>query len=305
MELGVSSRQLGGALPITRIRKFLRLVMIEHSVFALPFAYLSALTAMFTLSPRVDWRRLLLITIAMVGARTFAMAVNRIIDREIDARNPRTAQRALVTGEMSVRSAWTGAAVALLVFFGAAGLLSPLCLALAPFAALPLIVYPYTKRFTWLPHAFLALAQAVGPIGAWIAVTNRLSWPAVILGVAVGCWIGGFDLIYACQDVATDSAQGVYSLPVRFGVGIALTTARAVHAGVMMLFILFGIMEGFDALWWFGLTITAAAFFYEHSLVAPNDLSKVNRAFFTVNGFVGIWLFACALADLAMRGLRP
>jgi 4-hydroxybenzoate polyprenyltransferase len=286
-------------------RKFLRLVVIEHSVFALPFAYLSALTAMFALGPRVDWRRLLLITIAMVGARTFAMAVNRIIDREIDARNPRTAQRELVTGQVSMRTAWIGAAVALAVFFAAAGLLSPLCLALAPIAAVPLIVYPYAKRFTWLPHAFLALAQAIGPIGAWIAVTNSLSWPALILGLAVGCWIGGFDLIYSCQDVVADRDQGVRSLPVRFGVGPALTAARAVHAGVMVLFILFGVMEGFDALWWFGLTITAAAFFYEHSLVGPSDLSKVNRAFFTVNGFVGIWLFACALADLAMRGLRP
>jgi 4-hydroxybenzoate polyprenyltransferase len=290
---------------LNSIRKFLHLVQIEHSVFALPFAYLSALTAMFALAPRVDWWRLLLITIAMVGARTFAMAVNRIIDREIDAQNPRTAQRELVTGQMSVRSAWLGAAAALVVFFGAAGLLSPLCLALAPLAALPLIIYPYAKRFTWLPHAFLALAQAVGPIGAWIAVMNKLSWPAVILGVAVGCWIGGFDLIYACQDVAADRVNGVHSLPVRFGVGVALTTARAVHAVVMALFILFGVLEGFDAVWWFGLTITAAAFFYEHSLVAPNDLSKVNRAFFTVNGFVGIWLFCCALADLAMRGLRP
>src|SRR5438067_7019232 len=197
--LPLSSLSLRGSTSM--LRKFLRFVTFEHSVFALPFAYLSALTAMFAISPRVDWRRLLLITVAMVGARTFAMAVNRIIDREIDARNPRTAKRELVTGEMSVRSAWIGAGVALIVFFGAAGLLSPLCLALAPLAALPLIVYPYTKRFTWLPHAFLALAQAVGPIGAWIAVTSRLSWPAVILGVAVGCWIGGFDLIYACQDV--------------------------------------------------------------------------------------------------------
>jgi len=299
----VSAAVLTG--PSVHVRKFLRLVMIEHSVFALPFAYLSALTAMFDLSGRVNWGRLALITLAMVGARTFAMAVNRIIDREIDARNPRTAQRELVTGAMSTRTAAIGAAVALAVFLTAAGLLSPLCVALAPIAAAVLVIYPYAKRFSWAPHAFLALAQAAGPIGAWIAVRNRLDWPGALLGIAVGLWIGGFDLIYACQDVAADRAGGMQSLPVRFGIRAALVTARMAHGIVMLLFVVFGLLEGFDVLWWVGLLGTAVAFYYEHSLVTPSDLSKVNRAFFTVNGFVGIWLFGSALADLAARGLRP
>ena len=291
--------------PSRHISKFLRLVVIEHSVFALPFAYLSALTAMFGMNQRVDWPRLLLITIAMVGARTFAMATNRIIDREIDARNPRTANRELVTGEVSVRSAWIGSAVALAVFLAAAGLLTPLALALAPVAAVALVVYPYAKRFTWAPHALLGLAQAIGPIGAWIAVTNSLTWPAAMLGIAVGCWIGGFDLIYSCQDVESDQRQGVQSLPARFGIAVALFTARGAHVVTMGLFAGFGALEGFGPLWWFGLTGTAAAFVYEHTLVRPCDLSKVNRAFFTVNGFVGMWLFFWALADVAARGLRP
>lgn len=280
-------------------------MVIEHSVFALPFAYLSALTAMLTQSQRVDWPRLALITVAMVSARTFAMATNRIIDREIDARNPRTANRELVTGEVSLRTAWFGSALALAIFLLAAGLLNTLSLILAPIAAAVLVIYPYAKRFTWAPHAFLALGQAIGPIGAWIGVTGGLTWPAAMLGIAVGCWIGGFDLIYSCQDVESDRAQGVQSLPARFGMATALQTARAAHVVTMALFAAFGALEGFGLLWWLGLAGTALAFVYEHALVRPDDLSRVNRAFFTVNGFVGIWLFVWALADLAVRGLRP
>jgi 4-hydroxybenzoate polyprenyltransferase len=287
------------------VRTFLRLVVIEHSVFALPFAYLSALTAMLAQSQRVDWPRLALITIAMVSARTFAMATNRIIDREIDGRNPRTANRELVTGEVSLPTAWLGSAVALAIFLLAAGLLNTLSLILAPIAAAVLVIYPYAKRFTWAPHAFLGLAQAIGPIGAWIGVTGGLTWPAAMLGIAVGCWIGGFDLIYSCQDVESDRAQGVQSLPARFGMAAALQTARAAHLVTMALFAAFGALEGFGLLWWLGLAGTALAFVYEHALVRPDDLSRVNRAFFTVNGFVGIWLFAWALADLAVRGLTP
>lgn len=205
-----------------RTKAFLRLVMIEHSVFALPFAYIAALTAMFQMDRNIHWWRLLLVTIAMVGLRTFAMAVNRIIDREIDARNPRTAHRELVTGAMSVKSAWTGALMALVVFLGAAALLNPLCLALAPIAVIPMVVYPYGKRFTNFPQAILGLAQAMGPVGAWLAITGEWSWDAVILGLAVGIWIGGFDLIYACQDVETDREVGVMSVPARFGVPAAI-----------------------------------------------------------------------------------
>lgn len=213
-----------------RTKAFLRLVMIEHSVFALPFAYIAALTAMFQMDRNIHWWRLLLVTIAMVGLRTFAMAVNRIIDREIDARNPRTAHRELVTGAMSVKSAWTGALMALVVFLGAAALLNPLCLALAPIAVIPMVVYPYGKRFTNFPQAILGLAQAMGPVGAWLAITGEWSWDAVVLGLAVGIWIGGFDLIYACQDVETDREVGVMSVPARFGIPAAIWGARGCHA---------------------------------------------------------------------------
>ncbi|WP_431042864.1 menaquinone biosynthesis prenyltransferase MqnP [Streptomyces sp. P1-3] len=286
-----------------RTKAFLRLVMIEHSVFALPFAYIAALTAMFSDDERVHWAELLLVTVAMVGLRTFAMAANRIIDREIDARNPRTAGRELVTGAVSVRSAWTGALIALVVFLGAAALLNPLCLALAPVAVVPMVVYPYGKRFTNFPQAILGLAQAMGPVGAWLAVTGAWSWDAVILGLAVGVWIGGFDLIYACQDVETDREQGVGSVPARFGIPAALWGARGCHAVTTALLVWYALATGAGAFFWCGLLVVAAAFVYEHNVVRPHDLSRLNRAFFTVNGFVGIALFVCALADLLVRGL--
>lgn len=286
-----------------RTRAFLRLVMIEHSVFALPFAYIAALTAMFQLDRNIHWVRLLLITVAMVGLRTFAMACNRIIDREIDARNPRTANREIVTGAVSVRSAWTGAGVAVVFFLGAAALLNPLCLALAPIAVIPMVVYPYGKRFTDFPHAILGLAQAMGPVGAWLAVTGEWSWDAVILGLAVGVWIGGFDLIFACQDVAADRAHGVKSTPARFGIPAALYGARVCHAVTTALLVWYALATHAGVFFWVGLVVVAGAFLYEHTIVKPHDLSRLNRAFFTVNGFIGIALFVCALLDLLVRGL--
>lgn len=291
-----------------RVRSFLKLVAIEHSVFALPFAYLAALTAMTLRSGHVNWLDLGLITIAMVGARTFAMAANRAIDRHIDARNPRTARRELVTGAVSISTAWTGAAVALGVFLVASAALNPLCLTLAPLAAVPLAAYPYAKRFTDWPHAVLTLAQMIGPIGAWVGVTGTFagSGPAWVLAAAVGLWIGGFDLIYACQDADVDRTIGVRSVPARYGVAFALRLSVAAHGVTFALFVWFGNLVGLGWLWWVGLALAGAAFIYEHAIVRPTDLSRVNRAFFTANGFVGIVLFVFALLDLVVRlNLRP
>jgi 4-hydroxybenzoate polyprenyltransferase len=298
------------AEPLTRggVRGFLRLVAIEHSVFALPFAYVAALTAM-KLHPfapgehgafvdgvaiRVRWADLLLVTVAMVAARTFAMAANRVIDRELDARNPRTATRELVTGALPVRTAVAGMAVSLAVFLASAALLDPLCLALAPVALVPLTLYPYAKRVTWLCHYVLGLAQAIAPVGAWVAVTKTTSgWlPAIWLGLAVGTWIAAFDLIYACQDIDSDRREGVHSLPARFGAKTALAVSIATHVVTVALLVAFGISAGRGAIWYAGVALTAAALAYEHAL------SRVNRAFFTVNGWVGVGLFAFALADL-------
>jgi 4-hydroxybenzoate polyprenyltransferase len=289
-----------------RTRSFLRLVMIEHSVFALPFAYLAALTAMTLATGRVDWATLALVTVAMVAARTVAMAANRIIDRRIDAQNPRTAGRELVTGAVSLRTAWVGLAVSLAVFFASVAALNPLCLLLSPVALFLLVIYSYAKRFTNYPQAFLAMAQAVAPVGAWIAVTGHWSWPACVLGLAVGTWIGGFDCIYACQDYEADKRIGVGSVPVRFGIAGSLRISTATHVATMALFAWYGVLVGFGWPWWLGLAVTGGVLAYEHAIVRPDDLSRVNRAFFTANGVIGIVLFLFALVDLVARlGLRP
>jgi 4-hydroxybenzoate polyprenyltransferase len=285
------------------VRAFLRLVMIEHSIFALPFAYLAALTAML---PRIQGRTLALITVAMVAGRTVAMAANRIIDRHIDARNPRTAMRELITGVVSLRAAWLGLGLSMVVFLASAAALNWLCLLLSPLAVFALVIYSYAKRFTNYPQAFLALAQAVAPIGAWIGVTGHWSWPAVLLGVAVGTWIGGFDCIYACQDYEADKRIGVGSVPVRWGLAGALRISSGVHVVTMAFFVWFGLVTGYGWLWWLGLALTAGVLVYEHSIVKADDMSRVNRAFFTANGVIGIAVFVFALADLVLlQGLRP
>ncbi|MGN6606697.1 MAG: menaquinone biosynthesis prenyltransferase MqnP [Jatrophihabitans sp.] len=286
------------------VRKFLSLVMIEHSVFALPFAYIAALTAMWRQTSSVHWVQLLLITVAMVGARTVAMSANRILDRNFDALNPRTARRELVTGELTVASAWIGTAVALAVFLGSAAALSWLCLALAPVAVFLLVLYSYGKRFTDFPQLLLAIAQFVAPVGAWIAVTGSGSWAATALGIAVGTWIGGFDLIYSCQDAEVDRRIGSRSFPARFGVPAALRASSVVHVVTVAAFLWFGVAASLGGWWFAGVALTAVVLVYEHSIVRADDLSRVNRAFFTANGVIGIGLFAFALVDLLANGLR-
>src|SRR3954447_24573282 len=286
-----------------RVQRFLRLVMIEHSVFALPFAYIAALTAMWQLTRSVHWVELLLITVAMVSARTVAMSANRILDRNFDALNPRTAKRELVTGELSVRTAEVGTLIALVIFLGSAAALSWLCLALAPIAVFLLVLYSYGKRFTDFPQVLLALAQFVAPVGAWLAVTNHASWAATALGLAVGTWIGGFDLIYSCQDAEVDRRIGSRSFPARFGVAAALRTSALTHVATVAAFVWFGVAAGLGWLWMTGVALTAAILGYEHLIVRPDDLSRVNRAFFTANGVIGIGLFGFALADLIRLGL--
>jgi 4-hydroxybenzoate polyprenyltransferase len=289
--------------PRAGVRAFLRLVMIEHSIFALPFAYIAALTAMWRQTRSVHWGQLLLITVAMVSARTVAMSANRILDRKYDALNPRTAKRELVTGAMTLRTAWTGTVVALVIFLASAAALSWLCLALAPVAVALLVLYSYGKRFTDFPQVLLALAQMVAPIGAWLAVTAHISWISFALGLAVGTWIAGFDLIYSCQDAEVDRRIGSRSFPARFGIPVALRTSSAVHVGTFAAFVWFGAAAGLGWLWWLGLGLAAVVLIYEHGIVRANDLSRVNRAFFTANGVIGIGLFAFTVADLVTHGL--
>ena len=283
-----------------RTKAFLRLVMIEHSVFALPFAYIAALTAMFQMDKNIHWGRLLLVTICMVGLRTFAMAVNRIIDREIDARNPRTAHRELVTGAMSVKHAWTGALIAVVIFLGSAALLNPLCLALSPLALAWVLGYSLSKRFTWWPHLWLGLGLAIAPVGGYLAVVGRWSeppWTLIAIAVAVATWVAGFDIFYALPDEGFDRAEGLRSAVVRLGERRAILLAKLLHGVTVPALALFGWGAGFGLWYYLGVLAAAAILAYEHRLVRPGDLSRLDAAFFTMNGVMSLTVFAFALVD--------
>ena len=242
------------------VRGFLDMIAFEHSVFALPFALLAVWAASdgAPAARDVAW-----VVVAMVAARTAAMAANRIADRAIDAANPRTAQRELVTGAVSLRVATAGLALSVGVFAVAVSQLDRVVWPLAPVALVLLVGYPYVKRWSWTAHFALGLTQAVAPVGAWLAVTGRWSWSAVALGLAVGCWVAGFDLIYATQDVDADRALGVHSLPEDFSVGAALTASRLLHVATVALLVTFGVADGRGWLWWAAVAGGAAMLVYE------------------------------------------
>jgi 4-hydroxybenzoate polyprenyltransferase len=279
------------------------MIRFEHTVFALPFAYLGmvlAAAAEGKIWPA--WRQFLWITVAMAAARTLAMTVNRLADREFDARNPRTTGRALPTGRLSVRTAQVAAAVAGLLLVVAAWQLNPLCLTLLPGAALLLVGYHYTKRFTWLSHWVLGLTDGAAALGAWIAVRPELENPIPwLVWLAVTVWIAGFDLIYACQDVDFDRRAGLHSVPARFGNAAALQLAQANHALTVLLLAAVGLLAGLAWPFWLGLAIIAGLLIYEHSLVRPDDLSRLDLAFFNVNGYISIIAFVSVLAALLTR----
>jgi 4-hydroxybenzoate polyprenyltransferase len=272
-----------------RLRTVLEMIKFEHSVFALPFALTGALlAARATTHGWPTLRQILLVILAMVAARTAAMTINRIVDLRYDKENPRTKMRALATGALSVSFAWTFTLVAIAVFFLAAWQLNPLALKLAPVALAILFFYSYTKRFTNWSHLFLGFALGISPAAAWIAITGGLDWRMLILCAAVTLWVGGFDVLYACQDVQFDREAGLYSVPKRFGVANALWIARVMHVGVVIL--LSWLAASFRLPWpaWAGIAVVAALLGYEHSLVKANDLSKLNAAFFAVNGYISI-----------------
>ena len=270
-------------------------IKFEHTVFALPFAYIAMVLAA---AGWPGWWTVGWVTAAMVGGRTCAMAVNRVVDRLIDARNPRTAQRHLPTGTLRVWELRALAAAGAALMFLAAGMLNPLCLALAPLALLFLVGYSYTKRFTWTTHWILGFTDGIAAAGGWIAVRGQFDAPAVVLWFALTVWIAGFDLIYACQDVEVDRAQGLHSVPARFGVGAALATARANHALTAAALALLGWLAGLGALYWVGWAAVVALLVYEHSLVNARDLSRLDVAFFNVNGYIALIVLASVVAGL-------
>jgi 4-hydroxybenzoate polyprenyltransferase len=284
-----------------RLRTVLEMIKFEHSVFALPFALTGALlAARFTAHAWPSWKQFLWIVVAMVSARSAAMTINRIADLRYDKANPRTAQRALATGALSVGFAWLFTLVAIFVFFVAAWQLNPLALKLAPLALFILFFYSFTKRFTNWSHLFLGFALGISPAAAWIAITGHLDPRMLILSAAVTLWVGGFDVLYACQDRDFDERAGLFSVPRRFGIAGALLIARAMHIGVVAL--LSWLAASFALPWpaWFGVAVVAALLAYEHSLVKPTDLSKLDAAFFTMNGYISLsfllfWGAAAAL----------
>ncbi len=283
-----------------RVRLSLDMIKFEHSVFALPFALTGALLAAREggLAPGQLARRLALIVVAMVGARSAAMAFNRIVDAEIDGRNPRTSQRHLPAGELSRAFAWGLVAVSALVFLLAARALNPLCFRLAPVALALVFFYSFTKRFTSFSHLVLGFALGVAPAAAWIAMRGWLDPRILWLTAAVTLWTAGFDIIYSCQDYEFDEREGLFSLPRRLGLAGALAAARILHAMmVVCLAALLAALElGFVS--GLGIAVVAALLLWEHSLVKPHDFSRVNAAFFTMNGYVSVLFFLFWTADI-------
>ena len=276
------------------------MIKFEHSVFALPFALTGALlAARYPTIPGAlpgwpaaagwpPWRQILWIIVAMVGARSAAMTMNRIIDLRYDRENPRTRARALATGALSVGFAWAFALAASAVLVIAAWQLNTLAFELSPVALAVLFFYSYTKRFTLWSHVVLGFCLGMSPAAAWIAIAGSLDARMLILCAAVTLWVGGFDVLYACQDIEYDKSAGLFSVPKRFGIARALTIARAMH--VVMIALLAWLAWSFHLPWpaWVGIAVVAALLAYEHSLVSPNDLSRMNAAFFAVNGYISL-----------------
>jgi 4-hydroxybenzoate polyprenyltransferase len=276
-------------------RRFVSLVKFEHTVFALPFAFVGATLSVGDLpsAATLGW-----VTLAMVGARSLAMALNRLIDAEIDARNPRPASREIPAGLLSRPQVIAFCVAALLVFLIAVWQLDPLVRWLWPIPVAAFVLYPYTKRFTWLCHLALGLSTGLAPLGAWLAVTGDADPAPFMLWIAVALWIGGFDVIYATGDIDFDRREGLYSLPSRFGIGPALMVTRVCHLLAVALLVAVGVRLGLGPAYYLGLALVAALLGYENSIVSADDLSRVNVAFFTLNGVISVVFLTGVLADV-------
>jgi 4-hydroxybenzoate polyprenyltransferase len=273
---------------------YLRMIKFPHSVFALPFAFTGAIMAADGIpSPR----KLIWITIAMVGARSGAMGLNRIIDRRIDKANPRTRDRELPMGVIKLSEAGLFTMISFAIFVFATYMLNPLCLKLSPIALAVLFIYSYTKRFTWITHFVLGLALSAAPLGAWIAVKGTFDLEIIPMGIAVIFWLAGFDTLYALQDIEFDKSHGLYSIPRRFGIKKALFLSRTLHLITFLMLIITGILFRLGIFYWLGMMVIAGLFIYEHSLVKEDDLSRLDVAFFNMNGYISITVFVFTLMD--------
>jgi 4-hydroxybenzoate polyprenyltransferase len=280
---------------LTLPRRFASLVKLEHTLFALPFAYVGALLAVDGFPSGND---LLWITVAMVGARSLAMGLNRLIDAQIDARNPRTAARELPTGRLSPAQVVVFCAASLAVFLLAVFQLDPLVRWLWPIPVVGFVVYPYLKRRTWLTHLWLGAVDGLAPVGAWVAITGELPWQAWALGAAVACWISGFDIFYSLLDLEVDRREGLHSWATRFGVRSAFAGARALHVATVGFLAGAGAGLSVGPLYWLGVAAVAALLVYEHRLIRPGDLRRLDLAFFTMNGIISVVFCAFVAADV-------
>jgi 4-hydroxybenzoate polyprenyltransferase len=287
----------------SKIGEYGSLVRFSHTIFALPFA-LSAVALAWPKHP-VTLRAFFWILVAMVGARTAAMGFNRLADKKYDALNPRTQSWELPRGAVKVWEAAALTAGSALLFVLAAYQLNWICFVLSPAALAIVLFYSFTKRFTWASHLFLGLALAVAPVGAWLAVATPLDWielkTPIYLGLAVIFWLAGFDIIYSLQDREFDRAHGLYSIPVRFGVRRALQLSSFFHCGTVLFLALVGFSAAAGFIYWIGFALVACVLFWEHRIVTPSDLSRINRAFFDLNAYVSIGYFLTTLADTALR----
>jgi 4-hydroxybenzoate polyprenyltransferase len=285
---------VSGAVLAPLPARFARLVKIEHTVFALPFAYVGAFLAVGGAPSAHD---LLWITVAMVGARSLAMALNRLIDAGIDARNPRTAGRELPSGQLSVLQVTLFCAASLALFLVAVWQLAPKTHYLWPIPVAGFVVYPYLKRWTWLCHLWLGAVDGLAPVGAWVAITNHLPWQAWLLGTAVALWVAGFDFFYALFDVEVDREEGLHSIATRFGTRGSFVAARLAHATTVGCLVGAGLGLPVGVLYWLGVAAVAALLVYEHTLVRPGDLRRLDAAFFTMNGVISVAFAAFVIAD--------
>jgi 4-hydroxybenzoate polyprenyltransferase len=278
-------------------RLFVSLVKFEHTIFALPFAYVGAFLAVDGVPSAAD---LFWITVAMVAARSLAMALNRLVDAELDARNPRTASREIPRGALSKPAVVAFCLVSLAVFLAAVSQLAPLVRWLWPIPVVMFVVYPYLKRVTWLAHAWLGAVDGLAPVGAWVAITNELPWEAWALGAAVAFWVAGFDLLYALYDLDVDRAQRLHSFPARFGVSATFRASRACHVLTVVFLAVAGLGLSVGVLYWIGVAAVAGLLAYEHALVSPSDQRRLDAAFFTMNGVISLTFFAFVLADVTL-----
>ena len=273
---------------------YLKLIKFSHSIFALPFALAGAVIAA---SGIPSLRQIFWIIVAMVGARSGAMGLNRIIDRKIDAENPRTSGREIPAGKVRVMDAVIFTTVSFAVLVYAAYMLNPLCLKLSPVAIAVVFLYPYTKRFTWFSHFVLGLSLSAAPLGAWIAVRGTLDWQILPLALAVIFWLAGFDALYALQDLEFDKSFGLYSIPKKFGIKKTLLFSGIFHFFAWGLLAFTGIIFNLGIFYWIGMVVVAALFIYEHSLVKPDDLSRLDMAFFNMNGYITMTVFVFIVLD--------